>query len=229
MPVALCVLLLAIQFAINALLSDSKYQCGCKCLEYDAANQCVNNQCGLQYSSGTQVAFCPVPQPPQWPAFQQIGPSPFRAVQNPVFNSPDLPPASCRTSPQGCPVIILYTAANRTLGDGIASFILRPPSNRLALSTEVARGNYLPELAASVPATTTSPFSTWLLEPAVASLDDEAPRAVFLLQQSCRGQRSQTRNFSFSLGSYNVSAGRGGYLSLSLSLSLSLLPPAWQG
>ena len=118
MPVALCLLLLVIQIAINVLLSDNKYKCGCKCLEYNEANQCINNQCGLQYSTGTQVAFCPVPHPPQWPAFQQIGPSQFRAAQRSVFNSPDLPPASCRSSPQGCPVSLLYTAANRTSGDG---------------------------------------------------------------------------------------------------------------
>eukprot|EP00897_Mesotaenium_endlicherianum_P000652 jgi/Mesen1/10588/ME000085S09921 len=128
-PVVLCLMLAGLQAAINALLSDDKYKCGCKCFAYEnngTSGKCVDKRCGLQYSDDTQAFFCAVPHPPELPAFLQVGKPQYRAVAPPgraaerntgaAFSG--LPAVSCRSSPGGCPATLLYTGSNKTLADG---------------------------------------------------------------------------------------------------------------
>lgn len=125
MPIVLCLLLFAIQVAINGLLNGPDFKCGCKCIEFDSNRKCLKkdpNVCGVEYSKDSQVAYCEVANPTKWPAFQQVPKPEYRAVGTAPTNFAGLPPSSCRDSPSGCPISVIYTGENKTLADCKVSF-----------------------------------------------------------------------------------------------------------
>ncbi|KAF5957628.1 hypothetical protein HYC85_004853 [Camellia sinensis] len=71
-PFLLCVLLVLVQSLINTELDKPKNKCGCACS--NGKDICESNErvCGIQYSTLSQVATCPIPSPPEWPPLFQI-------------------------------------------------------------------------------------------------------------------------------------------------------------
>ncbi|KAF6264708.1 hypothetical protein COO60DRAFT_1482014 [Scenedesmus sp. NREL 46B-D3] len=89
-PIFFCLLLLAVQVAINRLLlTGEDYECGCQCtrccFEGDPANctsmdmapcphECQEfnrSACGIQFSKPRQAPFCAIPHTSSWPAILQ--------------------------------------------------------------------------------------------------------------------------------------------------------------
>ena len=73
--------------------------------------------CGPQFSTTKQLAFCPLTEPPQWPALMQVPRQLYRASNTPTHNYTGLPPQTCHNpnASNGCPTTILYTGQNQTL------------------------------------------------------------------------------------------------------------------
>ncbi|GIL52921.1 hypothetical protein Vafri_8666, partial [Volvox africanus] len=169
LPLLFCVLLLVLQRLVNTQLGSSdEYRCGCKCLEccdwvasgqegsktnwecYQATSErpcspyahCKArdpSECGAQYSTYAQIAFCDVRYPSTWPAVLQVPPDEYRPMGHSVQTStsaasPSSPPSSLFPRPIVAPYTGLDLAASRNLsqqvvpraGDrGIGARILR--------------------------------------------------------------------------------------------------------
>lgn len=116
-PIFLCIMLLLLQILVNLELDKPKNRCGCVCIDTNGDGTC-EKVCGLEYSTLDQAATCPIPHPPEWfPLLQMPGPD-FRAVISDVVPYRDLPSESCRRT-GSCPVAILFTGNNHSLGEGI--------------------------------------------------------------------------------------------------------------
>ncbi|KAI3925695.1 hypothetical protein MKW92_030795 [Papaver armeniacum] len=98
-PFVLCLLLVLIQVLVDIELNKDKFKCGCRCI--DKGDGTCENVCGIQFSSLTQVASCPIPNLPEW--------------LNDLTPFSDLPPESCRST-GSCKPVFLVTGLNRTLG-----------------------------------------------------------------------------------------------------------------
>ncbi|KXZ54601.1 hypothetical protein GPECTOR_4g666 [Gonium pectorale] len=111
LPLVFCILLLVLQRLVNTQLGASdRYRCGCKCTEccdwlpaQDGSNASVwtcyqatddrpcspyarcsardRTQCGAQYSTYSQIAFCDVRHPATWPAVLQVPLEEYRPQQ----------------------------------------------------------------------------------------------------------------------------------------------------
>ncbi|KAF6159969.1 hypothetical protein GIB67_033053 [Kingdonia uniflora] len=110
-PLILCILVFAIQVLVNAQLDKPKNKCGC----------ISKGVCGIEYSTLDQVGTCPIPSPPEWPALMQLPRPEYRAVNIEPFT--DLPDESCRRT-GSCPVTILVTGGNRSLGESLVGNLL---------------------------------------------------------------------------------------------------------
>lgn len=118
-PFVLCLLLVLIQGLVNRQLDKPENRCGCTCINQNQDGTCEKKVCGIEYSTLDQGSSCPIPSPPKWPALLQV-PSPlFRAVKTDFFPFKDLPDESCIQT-GSCPVTILLTGKNRSLGQGLA-------------------------------------------------------------------------------------------------------------
>ncbi|KAH7858115.1 hypothetical protein Vadar_020147 [Vaccinium darrowii] len=121
-PFLLCLILVLIQNLVNHLLDNSKYKCGCTCVDSNGNGQCDSAEkvCGIQYSTLDQASSWPIPSPPEWPPLLQIPAPEYRAVRTDFVSLTDLPDQSCRNTGT-CPATILLTGNNQTLGERLAA------------------------------------------------------------------------------------------------------------
>ncbi|KAJ7956359.1 ABC transporter A family protein [Quillaja saponaria] len=119
-PFFLCLLLVLLQTVINHELDKPENRCGCICVDA----QCHQKNCGIQYSDLDQVSSCPIPNPPEWPPVLQIPAPEYRAVYTDVIPISDLPSESCRRT-GSCPVTMLLTGNNKSLGEIFAGNMLK--------------------------------------------------------------------------------------------------------
>lgn len=117
-PFVLCLLLVLIQTLVNHELDKPKNKCGCACVDTNGDGQC-EKVCGIQYSDLDQVGTCPIPSPPEWPPLLQIPDPDHRAVLSDIVPFADLPNESCKKT-GSCPVTVLFTGNNRSLGRGMS-------------------------------------------------------------------------------------------------------------
>ncbi|TVU09304.1 hypothetical protein EJB05_42767 [Eragrostis curvula] len=158
-PILICVLLVVLQNIINNELDKPKYKCGCVCVEVGVDGRCARKQCGIQYSTLDQVASCPIPSPPRWPALIQVPRADFRAVRSSTQPFSDLPDPSCRDS-WSCPATVLVTGKDPAIAE-IISRRLFP-----ALSPSLNATDFLDVLSKIVVGSDTQPWYAQLLEPA---------------------------------------------------------------
>lgn len=116
-PFVLCILLVIIQSLVNMELDKPANRCGCSCVDRNGDGTC-ERVCGIEYSTLDQVITCPIPRPPEWPAFLQIPRPEYRAVRNDIYSSTDLPDDSCRST-QSCPATVYFTGANQSLAESM--------------------------------------------------------------------------------------------------------------
>lgn len=116
-PILLCLLLVLVQTLVNHELDKPENRCGCICIDTDGDGKC-EKVCALKYSTLEQGASCPIPDPPQWPPLLQVPAPNHRAVISSVIPYTDLPNESCKRT-GSCPVTMLFTGKNQTLGEGI--------------------------------------------------------------------------------------------------------------
>ena len=106
-------LLVVIQNLVNNELDKAENKCGC--IYVTNENGQTEKKCGIEYSTLDQAVTCPIPSPPEWPAFLQVPAPEYRAVRANFFQFKDLPDDSCRRT-GSCPAAILFTGNNRSLG-----------------------------------------------------------------------------------------------------------------
>ncbi|XP_010457663.1 PREDICTED: ABC transporter A family member 10-like [Camelina sativa] len=98
-PLLLCLLLLGIQKVSDVIKKAQSSMIDCK----------KNND----------DSYCPIPNPPLLPPMLEIPVPEFRAVRDGFFSYKDLPDKSCRKTGT-CPVTILLTGTNHSLGQAIS-------------------------------------------------------------------------------------------------------------
>ncbi|XP_068306130.1 ABC transporter A family member 7-like isoform X2 [Pyrus communis] len=125
-PILLCLMLVLVQKLVNNELDKAENRCGCSCIDTNGDGKC-EEVCGLEYSSLTQGASCPTPDPPQWPPLLQVPAPKYRAVISDVIPYTDLPSESCKRT-GSCPVTVLFTGKNQTLGEVLAGNMFRSSS-----------------------------------------------------------------------------------------------------
>ncbi|CAI9266700.1 unnamed protein product [Lactuca saligna] len=126
-PLVLCLLLVLLQTIVNIELDKPSNKCGCTCIDQNGDGQC-ERVCGIQYSDLDQVATCSIPSPPEWPPLLQVPDSQFRAVRTDFLSFGDLPNDSCRST-GSCPITVLMTGNNQSLGESLARNIFPISSN----------------------------------------------------------------------------------------------------
>lgn len=115
-PFYLCILLVNIQVLFDTNINNSAdNRCGCRCIVRNRNGKCQREICGLEHSKPDQAFFCSIPSPPLWPPLLQIPRPESRAVSDPADDGSGLPNDSCRRT-GSCPVTILFTGNNRSLG-----------------------------------------------------------------------------------------------------------------
>ncbi|CDY62599.1 BnaCnng40510D [Brassica napus] len=126
-PLFLCLILLAIQHVLDALMKGVS----------DMTGDCKSN---ADLSGG----ICPIQNPPMLPAMLQIPQHELRSVKTDFLPYKDLPDKSCRGTMGGsCPVTILMTGDKQPLGKAISA-------NIFATSFAVNSSDLLPTLANNI-------------------------------------------------------------------------------
>ncbi|KAH0942807.1 hypothetical protein HID58_002444 [Brassica napus] len=126
-PLFLCLITLAIQHVLDALMKGVS----------DMTGDCKSN---ADLSGG----ICPIPKPPMLPAMLQIPQHELRSVKTDFLPYKDLPEKSCRGTMGGsCPVTILMTGDKQPLGKAIST-------NIFATSFAVNSSDLLPTLANNI-------------------------------------------------------------------------------
>lgn len=138
-PFILCLLLVLIQTLVNHELDKPENKCGCSCVDTNGDGQC-EKVCGLEHSTLDQGAWCAVPNPPEWPPLLQVPAPEYRAVSSDVIPFSDLPNESCKRT-GSCPVTLLVTGNNQSLGESMTLFPIS--FNTLILVSEDYRDQYL--------------------------------------------------------------------------------------
>ncbi|XP_027125730.1 ABC transporter A family member 7 isoform X1 [Coffea arabica] len=184
-PFFLCLLLVIIQVLVNSELDKPKNKCGCTCVDTNGDGKC-ERVCGIEYSTLDQVVTCAIPSPPEWPPLLQIPAPEYRAVLTDFISHADLPNESCKRT-GSCPVAILLTGSNRTLGQSLGASMF--PSSLTLNASEV-----LYSLANVVLGSASKPQLSNFLEPAFFS---NLP--VYYLQPQCSS--NVTFSVSFPVGS----------------------------
>ncbi|KAL1203813.1 ABC transporter A family member 10 [Cardamine amara subsp. amara] len=159
-PLFLCLLLLAIQLLVDAMMKQvsDKSDCGSKDV--------------------MPGGDCPIPNPPLLPPMLQIPESESRAVKAGFFSYRDFPDKSCRRTGT-CPVTILVTGNNHSLGKALSGnmfggsfavntsdFLTSLANNVLGSTLEADQNNYKdPGINSEIPIyniqSQCSPNSTW--------------------------------------------------------------------
>ncbi|KAL0729739.1 hypothetical protein Bca4012_025832 [Brassica carinata] len=176
-PFYLCVVLVGIQALFDSQVNKSlDNQCGCKCI-YKTGDEKCQMVCGVEYSTRDQGVFCAIPIPQPWP--------PLILIPLPRYSVVDanLTDVSCRQR-NNCPVTILLTGNNQSLGATLSRNLLRR-------SFAVNYSDLLFSLADNVLATTYKGSPTNYLDAGIVS-----DRFIYNLQPRC----TQNSNFSFSVG-----------------------------
>ncbi|CAL5374698.1 unnamed protein product [Camellia sinensis] len=189
-PFLLCVLLVLVQSLINTELDKPKNKCGCACS--NGKDICESNErvCGIQYSTLSQVATCPIPSPPEWPPLFQIPGPKYRAAKTDFSSFTDLPAESCKNTGT-CPATILYTGNNQSFGQILAG-------NMLSSSSTLNSSDLLNSFADNIMGSDTMTDTTNLLEPAFFSNEP-----VYHLQPQCSA--NSTTSVSIQTSSFPVS------------------------
>ncbi|KAG9449598.1 hypothetical protein H6P81_009563 [Aristolochia fimbriata] len=170
-PFVLCILLVIIQTIVNNELEKPENRCGCTCIDTNGDGSC-ETVCGIQYSTPDQVATCPIPSPPKWPAFLQIPRPEYRAVRTDVIPFTDLPVESCKET-HSCPATVLLTGSNRSYAENLAGRLF-PSVSSLDFS------DYLSSLANIVPGSDSETESLNYIEPAFSD-----SRPIYIVQSQC--------------------------------------------
>ncbi|XP_024013509.1 ABC transporter A family member 5 [Eutrema salsugineum] len=173
-PLYLCVLLVSIQALFDTQVNNSSdNRCGCRCIDdKNEDGKCEKKSCGLEYSSQKQAIFCAFPNPPLLPPLLHIP-------------RPKTPSRSCKRRTGSCPVTILVTGKNPSLGPTLSRNLLT--TSFMANSSEL----WLRNLAINVLGTTSEPDFTNHFDPGIYS---QLP--IFNIQPRC----TPNTTFSFSLG-----------------------------
>ncbi|KAM1080974.1 hypothetical protein EV1_015435 [Malus domestica] len=158
-PILLCLLLVLIQHLVNDELDKPENRCGCSCVDTNGDGKC-EKVCGLEYSTLTQGPSCPVPDPPQWPPLLQVPAPDYRAVMSDIIPHKDLPNVSCKRS-GSCPVTVLFTGKNQSLGEVLAGSMFR--------SSSTLNSSDLDYLARSALGSESTPDYSNFLDPAFIS------------------------------------------------------------
>nr|AIU41627.1 ABC transporter family protein [Hevea brasiliensis] len=156
-PFILCILLVITQSLLDHELNKASRKCGCKDVDINGNGQ-LEKVCGLQYSDAFQAATCSIPSPPQWPPLLQIPAPQYRAVRSEVIPFTDLPNDSCRST-GSCPVTILFTGNNQSLGENLAG-------NMFPSSFTINSSNYMDSLAYNALGSDTEPKRDNFIDPA---------------------------------------------------------------
>ncbi|KAG2329701.1 hypothetical protein Bca52824_000881 [Brassica carinata] len=168
-PLYLCVLLVSIQALFDTQVNNSPdNRCGCQCID----EKCDKKICGLEYSSQKQAVFCAFPNPPPLPPLLQIP-------------RPKSPSYSCTRLTGSCPVTILVTGNNLSLGAALSRNLL---TTSFIVNSSVL---WLRNPAITVLGTTSEPEFTNYLVPGIQS---NLP--IFNIQPQCTSRAK----FSFSSG-----------------------------
>ncbi|KAF8065710.1 ABCA3 [Scenedesmus sp. PABB004] len=127
-PIFFCLMLLAVQVAINRLLlTGADYECGCQCTRCcfngDAGNcsavqagtcpfSCLETNrsaCGIQFSTPQQSVFCAIPHTSSWPAILQT------------------PAEGDRAEPAAPKAALLFTGDDPRAAAALAAGLVSPP------------------------------------------------------------------------------------------------------
>ncbi|GLT74737.1 hypothetical protein SLA2020_465170 [Shorea laevis] len=148
-PIFLCVLFVALQILVDNQLDKPDFRCGCS-----------GNVCGIEYSTLTQAAFCPILSPPEWPPLLQIPAPEFRAVRSKSLTSTDLPKRSRRKT-GSCPATSFITGNNQSFGEIL--------TRNIFTSFTINSTDLISSLAGNVFGTATYPQSDNYIESAFLS------------------------------------------------------------
>ncbi|PNT68061.1 hypothetical protein BRADI_3g35390v3 [Brachypodium distachyon] len=179
-PILLCVLLVALQGAIDREIDKPKYRCGCACVDTAADGSCRRTECGIQYSTLDQVASCPIPNPPRWPAVVQVPRPESRAIRTASQPFDGLPDPTCRDN-GSCPAAFLITGKNRSFAESLSAELFP------TLSPSLNFTDYLDVLSKIVPGSDTWTSFRQLLEPTFVP-----GNTLYIVQPQCRSNLSQT-------------------------------------
>ncbi|CAM8881361.1 unnamed protein product [Rhodiola kirilowii] len=157
-PFLLCILLVVLQSVINSQLNKPENKCGCTCIDTNGDGQC-ERVCGIEYSDLDQVGYCPIRSPPEWSPLVQIPAPEYRAVITNYIASNDFPNELCKRTGT-CPVTLLFTGSNQTLGKNLVENML---------VNTVANLSSADNIASSVLGSESKPQITNFLEPAFFS------------------------------------------------------------
>ncbi|XP_015579513.2 ABC transporter A family member 7 [Ricinus communis] len=183
-PFVLCVLLVITQNLLDRELNKPSRKCGCVDIDTDGDGR-LEKVCGLQYSTLEQVATCAIPSPPQWPPLLQVPAPHYRAVSSDVIPFTDLPNDSCRST-GSCPVTVLVTGNNQSLGESLAG-------NMFPGAFTLNSSNVVDIVANSVLGSDTEPERDNFLDPAFL---EASP--LYSVQRQC------TSNSTFSVSVQSV-------------------------
>ncbi|CAI9112239.1 OLC1v1012658C1 [Oldenlandia corymbosa var. corymbosa] len=175
-PFLLCLVLNLIQVLVNRELDKPSFRCGCTCVDTDGDGKC-EEKCGIEYSSMDQAPFCPIPSPPEWPPLLQIPAPQYRAVQADFIPFEDLPSDSCKKT-NSCPVTILLTGSNLTLGQSLSASMI--PSSLTLNASDIFYS-----MANNVLGSASKPDVSNFIEPAFSS---DLP--LYYLQEHCASNSS---------------------------------------
>ncbi|GMJ05742.1 ATP-binding cassette A7, ABC2 homolog 6, A. THALIANA ABC2 HOMOLOG 6 [Hibiscus trionum] len=178
-PLFFCVLFVVLQNVLDNQLDTADRRCGCTCVETDQNGRCQRRECGIEYSTTDQVATCPIPTPPEWPALLQIPGPNYRAVRTNSIMSADLPNESCRST-GSCPATSFFTGNNQTLGQILTR-------SMFSTSFNINTSDVLGSVSSNVLGTQTYPEQNNYLEAAFASV-----LPIYNVQSQC------TANSTFS-------------------------------
>ncbi|KAI3837773.1 hypothetical protein MKX03_029028 [Papaver bracteatum] len=171
-PFILCLLLVVIQVIVDIELDKDELKCGCTCIDTNGNGTC-EKICGIEYSNLTQVVYCPISNPLEWPALLQVPRPEYRAVRNDLTPSTDLPHESCKRT-GSCNPVFLVTGLNQTLGLNLGENFFTGVFN-LNGSDDV-----LDALANSLAGSDTYTRRSNFIEPAVLS-----HRPLYIFQANC--------------------------------------------
>ncbi|XP_024025302.1 ABC transporter A family member 7 [Morus notabilis] len=136
-PFILCLLLVLIQALVNNELDKPKNKCGCRTFDQNGDGR-EEKVCGLEYSDLDQGSYCAIDSPPEWPPLLQVPAQVYRAVASDVMPFADLPNESCRRT-GSCPVTLLFTGNNHTLGDIMVENMFTSSANSSDVLVGIAR------------------------------------------------------------------------------------------
>ncbi|KAL5544420.1 hypothetical protein UlMin_008204 [Ulmus minor] len=159
-PFFICLLLVLIQNLVNHELDKPENKCGCACVDTNRDGTC-EEVCGLEHSTLDQGTWCAIPNPPKWPPLLQVPAPEYRAVMSDIIPNADLPNESCRRN-GSCPVTLLFTGNNHSLGEVLAG-------NMLTTSAILNSSDILDILANNVTGSASMPQLDNFLDPAFYS------------------------------------------------------------